>query len=282
MNPAVPSFPAPVSRQAEPVLVTRSNRFRFVHLVSFGGLSGFVLAVLALYGLRGSLSPMDHTISDYSLGPYGWLMRAAFAALGSGVLGVAVGLHFTSPPTWWRRAGLWLLTFTAVGLFLDSGYNTDFPGVAETFDGAMHGLGMLIICLTLPTASFILGRVFLHDPPAARARWLQVLGIAQLVAIIGFRMSPTAWRGLTERVAVALALAALFLLRSLARLPDTGGEEAWPSELRRSRGSTLADHRIGDILVRVRRARSTGSFNHFRDITRRKSEVPSSCGPARQ
>jgi hypothetical protein len=252
---ASPSLAAPVNRN----VVTRSNSFRFVHLVSFGGLSGFVVAVLALHGLRGSLNPVDHTISDYSLGRYGWLMRAAFAALGSGVLGTAVSLHLTSPPTWWRRVGLMLLTFTAVGLFLDSGYNTDYPGVAETFDGAMHGVGMLIICLTLPTASFILGCVFLQDPSATRqARWLQVLGIGQLIAIVGFKMSPTTSRGLTERVAVALALAALFMLRSLAHTPGTRGVEAWPSEVRGWRGSTWAIHRIGGVLVRVRRTRSAG------------------------
>jgi hypothetical protein len=254
MNPAAPTaLPAPVSRVAGPALAARSNPLRFFRLVSFGGLSGFVVAVLALHGLRGSLSPVDHTISDYSLGRFGWLMRAAFAALGGGVLGTAASLHLTSPPTWWRRLGLLLLTFAAVGLFLDSGYNTDYPGVAETFDGAIHGVGMLIICLTLPTASFTLGFVYQRELSAARrARWLQFLGIAQLVAITGFKVSPTTWRGLTERVAVTLALATLFILRSSARFPDTSRVEAWPSALRRWRGSSLAIHRIGDALVRRR------------------------------
>jgi hypothetical protein len=191
------------------------------------------VAVLALHGLRGSLNPVDHTISDYSLGRYGWLMRAAFASLGTGVLGTAVILHLTSTPTLWRRMGLLLLTFTAVGLFLDSAYNTDHPHIAETADGTVHGVGMLIICLTLPAASFILGSDFLQDLFAApRARWLQVLGLAQLIAILGFEMSPTTSRGLTERVAVALALATLFVLRSLARKPDQGDPDldSWDSK----------------------------------------------------
>jgi hypothetical protein len=229
-RPASPSIPTPVSRDVDPPPVTRPTSFRLAGLVSLGGLSGFVVAVLALHGLRGSLDPVDHTISDYSLGRYGWLMRAAFAALGTGVIGTALSLHLTTTLTPWRRAGLLLLTFTAVGLFLDSAYNTDHPGVAETVDGTIHGVGMLIICLTLPTASFILGVDLLKFPSTARrARSLQILGIVQLIAIIGFKVSPTTSRGLTERVAVAVALATLFVLRSLARSPEDGGMEAVPS-----------------------------------------------------
>jgi hypothetical protein len=220
-----------VSRGADPPLVRPSGSIRFIHLVSFGGISTFVVAVLVLHGLRGSVDPVDHTISDYSLGHYGWLMRAGFAALGIGILGTAVSLHLTSTANAWRRPGLLLLTFTAVGLFLDAGYNTDHPGVRETVDGSVHGVGLLIICLTLPAASFLLAAEFLRHPPrAARARLLQILSVAQLMAIIGFETSPTSSRGLTERVAVALALLALLVLRSLAKSrhdppPDDGTRE---------------------------------------------------------
>lgn len=221
------SLLAPVSRDADSPLVTRSTAIGFVHLVSFGGISAFVVVVLTLHGLQGSMNPVDHTISDYSLGRYGWLMRAGFAALGSGVLGTAVSLHLTSTTNSWRRAGLLLLTFTAVGLFLDSGYNTDHPGVRETTDGTVHGVGMLIICLTLPAAGFILASEVLQLPSMApRARLLQILSVAQVIAMIGFKMSSTASRGLTERVAVTIALATLLVLRSLAVTIDDGGVEA--------------------------------------------------------
>jgi hypothetical protein len=210
--------------------------FRFADLVSVSGISGFVVAVLALHILPGSPNPVDHTISDYSLGHYGWLMRAAFAALGIGVLGTIVSLHLTSTRTFLVRAGLLLLTFAAVGLFLDSAYNTDHPGVSETATGTVHGVGMLIICLTLPTASFILGLDLRRDPSRMwRATWLQVLGIAQLIAIVSFKIGAMTSRGLTERIAVASAVTALFVLRSLARHTDDVAAETEQPRVRNLR-----------------------------------------------
>jgi hypothetical protein len=50
---------------------------------------------------------------------------------------------------------------------------------------------------------------------SARAKWLLALGPAQLVAILGFEVSPIAYRGLTERLAVTLGVATLVLLHSL-------------------------------------------------------------------
>ncbi len=58
-----------------------------LHVMGFAGLSVFVLAVLALHGLQANLNPVQHTISEYSLGRYGWLMRAAFLALAGGDTG---------------------------------------------------------------------------------------------------------------------------------------------------------------------------------------------------
>jgi hypothetical protein len=197
---------------------------RLVHVVSFGGLAAFVVAVSALHGLHGALDPVDHTVSDYSLGSYGWLMRAAFGALGLGILATAESLRLTVEPSSGRRLGLLLLACTSIGVFLDAGYNTDRPRVPETFDGTVHGVGMLIICLSMPAATLVLGSGLMATSRAAlRARCLLVLGAAQLVANLGFEMSPMDSRGLTERVAIAVSLATLFLLRSFAFSPGDRG-----------------------------------------------------------
>ncbi len=198
--------------------LVRPNWIRWIHLLSAAGLAAFVAVVLAFHGLRGDLNPAEHTISEYSLGRYGWLMRAAFAALAVGVLTTAASLflRFRLSPLW--GSGLLLLTCTAVGLFLDAGYNTDHPHVLETADGRVHGIGMLIVCATLPVASFLLGRALAQGGrTAARARQVQVLAAAQIVAVVGFEISSTAGRGLIERVAITLAVVTLVVLQSVAR-----------------------------------------------------------------
>ena len=222
----------------DPWFGRRSYWFRFNRGMSIAGLTAFVATVLALHGLGGDLNPAEHTISEYSLGAYGWLMRAAFAALGLGVLATAesLRLRFELSSSW--RVGLSLLVFAAVGLFLDAGYNTDHPRVPETPDGTIHGVGMLIVCLTLPAASYLLGSARAGHPAAPGARWLRSLAAGQVIAILGFELGPASWRGLIERIAIAMAIAALALLQSAARSPAGP-----PGMSSRRPGSSFATHR---------------------------------------
>jgi hypothetical protein len=207
----------------------RSAGSPWVRWMSVGGVAGlatFVAIVLALHGLRGNLNPARHTISEYSWGRDGWLMRGAFAALGFGVLATVADLRLRFAFSTRGRGGTVLLVGTALGLFLDSAYNTDHPGVAETAGGRMHGIGMLLVSLTLPAACVVLGSALLHVPGArSRARWIQVLGSAQVIATLGFEFSPTVSRGLVERMAVALAVAGLALVQSVARPPTEGARD---------------------------------------------------------
>ena len=64
-----------------------------LRIASAVGLVSFFGAVLVLEGIRANLNPGDHTISDYSLGSFGWLIRVAFVTLGFGVLATALSLR---------------------------------------------------------------------------------------------------------------------------------------------------------------------------------------------
>jgi hypothetical protein len=189
-----------------------------LHLVSFAGLSVFVVAILALHGLRANLSPAEHTISEYSLSSYGWLMRAAFLALGVGTLTTAASLRLSFGPSGRRRIGLVMLAGMALGLFLDTGFNTDRLRVPETVDGTIHSVGTWILALALPGAAFVFGSDFVRNSISTlKARLLLILGTAQLGAIVLFEMSPTTVRGWTERLVIVLAVATLGLLQVLSR-----------------------------------------------------------------
>ncbi len=185
--------------------------------VAVSGLTSFVVAISVLHGLRADLNPEAHTISEYSLGNYGWLMRFAFAALGVGVLATAAPLRLVFQRSTWRSAGLVLLVIAALGLFLDTAFNTDHPRVIETLSGSLHGMGMLMISLGLPAATFLFGsELSLTSSARARGRCLEVLAAVQLTATLGFEMGSPAFRGLTERTSVGLAVISLAVLQSLA------------------------------------------------------------------
>ena len=190
----------------------------WLDLVSFAGLSVFVMAILALHGLRANLNPAEHTISEYSLGSYGWLMRTAFLALGVGTLTTAASLRLSCRPSGSRRMGVLLLAGTGFGLFLDAGFNTDHLRVPETVDGTIHSVGTWILALSLPGAAFVFGSDFLRNPISMRkGRLLLVLGAAQLAAIVLFEQSPTSSRGWAERLVTVLAVVTLGLLQTLSR-----------------------------------------------------------------
>ena len=185
-------------------------------VASFAGLVTFVAAVTALHFLRRELNPAEHTISEYSLGDYGWLMRGAFASLGVNAFATAAGLRVGLELSGRRRVGMTMLVLSGIGLLLDAGYNTDRPGIPQTPLGRMHGIGMLIICLTLPAATCTLGSELMKTSVAAlRPRLIRALGMAQLIAVLGFRLSPIAWRGVTERLAIAFAVSSLALLEAV-------------------------------------------------------------------
>ena len=179
-------------------------------------MSAFVVAILALHLLQPKLNPAQHTISEYALGSYGWLMRSAFFALGVGTLATAAAMRLKAGPSVRRSIGLLLLGGAALGLFIDTGYNTDRLRVPATADGMVHGVGTWILALTLPVAALVLGSYFARTSVSSlRARWIQALGGAQLVAMVAFEVSPDAYRGLAERLVTFLAVATVALLWSL-------------------------------------------------------------------
>ena len=60
--------------------------------LSLASLTWFTLALLALHALRPDYHPGNHMISDYAVGPHGWIMTTAFLALSAACATLALGL----------------------------------------------------------------------------------------------------------------------------------------------------------------------------------------------
>ncbi len=201
-----------------------------VRIASAASVAGFLVAVVVLQGLRADLDPADHTVSDYSLGSYGWIMRSAFVALGFGFLGTLWSLHRSHRSSAARRWAQFLLTASAVGLFIDAAFNTDRPQVPETFVGSAHTIGTWIIVLTFPAGTFLFGTVFTASSSSSwRARSLLALPVLQLLAALAFELSRSADRGVMERVAIGIGLVSLVLLQSQTVDSSAGSTRASPS-----------------------------------------------------
>jgi hypothetical protein len=88
----------------------------------------FIVLLGMLHILRPDLAPSWHLISDYEVGPWGWVMRLAFLLLGASCVGVLVAI-LSHARGIIGRLGLLLLLLSAggmtlAGLFAPSTTNT--------------------------------------------------------------------------------------------------------------------------------------------------------------
>lgn len=84
---------------------------------SIGTSAAFMVMLGALHIFRPDLAPSWHFISEYEVGDYGWMMRAAFFALAISCAGVLVAL-FPHARGIAGRLGLLLLSVSAFGMTL--------------------------------------------------------------------------------------------------------------------------------------------------------------------
>ena len=128
---------------------------------TLGCLSFFVVALISVHLLRPDYSPRDHFISDYAVGPYGWLMTSAFVALSAACATLAAGLLMDGPSGWLARSGAVLLCVCALGLIVTAIFPTDVPGAPPTPSGDIHELsfrvnvGSLILAILQITVAIV-------------------------------------------------------------------------------------------------------------------------------
>ncbi len=186
--------------------------------------AGFVVALVALHGLRPDYTPIDHMISDYAVGRYGWLMTAAFVAVGAGCFSLTVGLWRDGPKTALSLIGRVLILVASAGLMVTAAFPTDLETAPSTQHGDIHAISFLVNIVSLFIAALTLSVSF-----GADARWksLRPLALAITAALIAafVAQAMTLHKGLpygiTNRIFVAVLMSWLFAaalrLRAVAR-----------------------------------------------------------------
>jgi hypothetical protein len=109
-----------------------------------------VLALLLLHLLRPDISPAEHMISAYAIGPYGWVMTTVFIAMSCGFLSLSLGLLCSGPQSVaaWLGSGLPLIAFVG-GLI-----SATFPAGEIHELSFLANVGSLILSLVLLSVSF--------------------------------------------------------------------------------------------------------------------------------
>ena len=146
-------------------------------------------ALLVLHFLRPEYDPVLRVISNYAVGPYGFLMTSAFFAIALSMLSLTFAIHKGVVPAGRSRAGLILLTAAGVGFLIVAIFPTDVtPDDSPTTTvGAIHILASVTSLLLFIVAALLLSRRFRKD-----STWLSFrrtplrLALACLAAFIAF------------------------------------------------------------------------------------------------
>jgi hypothetical protein len=144
--------------------------------------------LLLLIALRPDLDPSWHTISEWALGPYGWVMTAAFlvSAASYGALLVAVRREVRGHL---GMIGLALLLVCTIGTFGVGLFTTDpldHP-VAITAHGTLHTLFGSSALLLLPFAALAINLSLARNEHWVEARrLLHVTAFIPLIGLLGF------------------------------------------------------------------------------------------------
>jgi hypothetical membrane protein len=168
-----------------------------------------VLTMIVLHVLRPDYAPASHMISDYGVGPYGWVMTTWFVATSCGCLMLLLGLARSGLNSITARFGMILLGIASIGLLISGIFPTDIVGGPRTRAGDIHTISFLVNVGSIIFATVLLSVSFGSSP-----RWRtyritsMVLTLLIVVAfVIQFR---TLHRGMPYGLANRLFVTVLF------------------------------------------------------------------------
>jgi hypothetical protein len=174
-----------------------------------GFFSYFVAILLVMHMIRPDYTVADHMISDYAVGPSGWIMTTAFVSAAIGCLALAIGMFLEGPTSWSGRTGAALLAMAAVGLVVTAIFPTDLETAPSTRTGDIHTLSFFTNISSILLSAIFLGlsygkSVHWHSrklPARALAGLLIAAFVAQFLTL--HRGAPY---GITNRIFVAVLM----------------------------------------------------------------------------
>lgn len=176
----------------------RSALVKCLALASFVCVLIFAVLVMALHVVRPQMNPLSHTISEYALGPFGFLITLAFIIRGLGELFLVTGLALSTIRSSRSWTGMALRALATVCSFLVAIFPADLHNTRILLIHSTSGfLGFCSIII----AALVWSQRSRKDP---RWRWSAltslVLGLLMLLSLVSSVVSPSGLQGLTERV----------------------------------------------------------------------------------
>ena len=160
------------------------------------------VAMVLLHAVRTDLDPVRQVMSEYANGRFGFLMTAAFYAIGLACMALALRLGRAVERRPLAMVLRVLLALGGLGLILAGVFEVERPAVPDTIEEVIHSDATLTAFTLIITAMLLFAIACRHDP-----RWrdfrLAATVLAVIAAVAG-AFSPfaglTTWSGLAQRV----------------------------------------------------------------------------------
>lgn len=192
-------------------------------LLTIVGLAAYLLNLTALHFLRPDVNPVLDPVSNYAVGPYGFLAIAANIGSGLAAFALMVGLYLGIAPRGRSYVGLFLLGLYGISELMAAIFLIDVGGEA-TMVGTIHNIVGNISFFAFPVGVILLSLGMGKDE-----RWRSfrrtALAVSVLVVVtviltmVGFNLG--IGFGVTQRLANVTALAWMLVvalhLRSVAQ-----------------------------------------------------------------
>ena len=168
-------------------------------LVAITGLLCSVAFVVILHVVRTDLQPVGHRLSEYANGPYGWMMTAAFVALGCGLAALGVLLRAGTGSGAVGRAIPATALLAGAGMVLSGAFRTGESVASEVIHSRASGLA------TVAVVAMALAYSLPRSRPGRTAATHDLVGAGlALTAAALATLSPffhdTRWTGLSQRL----------------------------------------------------------------------------------
>lgn len=195
---------------AEPKHHLVRDRSTFLPTAAVGFFLYFAAALLLMHVIRPDYTIVDHMISDYAVGRFGWIMTTAFVSIGTGCLMLAIGLFRDGPTSWLGRTGAALLVVAFAGLVVTALYPTDLETAPSTRTGDIHAISFLVNIVSVLLSTICLALSYAGSPNWRRRRTpaLAFSGLL-IVAFVAqyLTLHKGAPYGITNRLFVAVLIA---------------------------------------------------------------------------
>jgi len=182
----------------------------WVALITICCIVYFFLVVTVLHALQPDYNPFTKAVSNYAIGPYGFLMISAFFSLALGLFTLALSLRRAIKLTRRTILAVWLLHLASCGLVIVGIFPGDVnvPHPPATVTGFIHWIAASTSFLSIMIAAFLLSYCFKEEErwqSFQRPAFLLAISAVAALAVFGM-LALIGWIGLGERIYIAISL----------------------------------------------------------------------------